>query len=168
MLKPRVMIVIAFLLIVVGVIIYFVSMDTYKSRIARQVFDTVNYTEEDYELMRAYYNSDTAFQRMLDENIQTGDSASIQVKKFLGTSYQFRDTTQMKDWEIKGMVQAYRISTDVLNKFADIKNRLKELEEANAPKNAEDSAVKRELDSLRDLARQGKLPKEYKSPLDPQ
>ena len=88
------------------------------------------------------------------------------MKTFLGTSYQFRDTTQVDEWQIKGMVQAYRASTDVLNKFAAIENRLKELKEANAPKNAEDSAAKQELDSLLELAKRGKLPKEFKSPLD--
>ena len=162
MLKSRVLILIVFSLIVLGVIFYFVS-PTYTIRLARQSFDTVAYTEEDYELMRAYFNSDTVFQRMLNENIEAGDIASVHTKEFLSTSYQFRDTTQVEEWQVKAMVQAYRVSTDVLNKFADIKNRLKELEEASA----EDSTAKQELDSLRDLAKQGKLPKEFKSPLDP-
>lgn len=155
--KPRVMILIVFALIVVSVIIYFVST-TYKSRMARQVFDTVAYTEEDYELMRAYYNSDTAFQRLLNENIRTGDSTSVQMKKFLSTSYQFRDTTQLQEWEIKGMIQAYRVSIGVLRRFAAIENRLKELKESTAPKNAEDSAIQQHLDSVRKLVKEGTLP----------
>ncbi|MBT1697049.1 hypothetical protein KK083_09200 [Fulvivirgaceae bacterium PWU4] len=165
--KPRVMILIVFALIVVSVIIYFVST-TYKARIARQMFDTVAYTEEDYELMRAYFNSDTALQRVLNENIRAGDSASVHMKKFLSTSYQFRDTTRLQEWEIKGMIHSYRVSIDVLRKFAAIDSKLKELEGSIAPKNADDSAAQQQLDSLRKLVNEGKLAKEYKSPLDPQ
>lgn len=155
--KLRVMILIVFSLIVMGVVIYFVST-TYKSRMARQMFDTVAYTEEDYELMRAYFNSDTAFQRVLNEHILTGDSASMSMRKFLGTSYRFRDTTHLEEWEIKGMIHAYRVSTDVLRKFGAIENRLKELEESTAPKNADDSAAQQQLDSIRKLVKDGKLP----------
>lgn len=66
----------------------------------------------------------------------------------------------MEEWEIKGMIHAYRTSINVLNQFDTIEDRLKELKGSNAPENAADSVVQQYLDPMINLSRKGKLPKE--------
>jgi hypothetical protein len=156
MLSLKVKILLASFLITLSVIAYVVLKKANSNNIAKQVLDTLSYTEKDYDLMRDFYNSDTAFQKKLGERIQSGDSSAIQFKKLLITSYELRYNAQLEEQDIKGMIYAYQISKNVLDKFSKIDNQLKEFEESNAPKNAEDSTIQRHQDSIMNLIREGK------------
>jgi hypothetical protein len=94
---------------------------------------------------------------MLHEKIETGHSSAARVNRLLHTPYHMRYKSGLKDSDINGMIYSFYISKNVLDKFADIEKQLKEVNEANSPKNAEDSAIERHLDSLRNLAEEGKL-----------
>jgi len=159
MLRSRGKIVIALILIVLAVIMYFITQEKHIDSVEKQMFDTLNYDKRDYDLMIAYYNSDTTFKKTLHENIEMGDSSSIVVKQLLQTPYHLRYKSGLKESDINAMIYAYHASKNVLDKFGDIENQLKKLKEANAPKSADDSAIQRHLDSLMNLARERKLEK---------
>lgn len=157
MLKPKVKIIIALCIVLAFATVFWLMQKFDTKRIETQVFDTLHYDKQDYDLMRAYYHVDTAFQNILHEKMQMSDSSAFQLKKLSDLPYELRHNSEIKENDIKAMIFAYRASQNVLDKFADIDRQLKELEVANAPRNAEDSAIQRSLDSMRNLAKEGKL-----------
>lgn len=128
-----------------------------KIRSVTQAFDTIQYNKESYEGMITFFKTDSAFQERLQDEMKTGDSSAIQVYKLLHMPYEQRYQSGVEEDDIKAMMYAYHLSTKVLGKFKDIDDDLKALEDSLAPKNVEDSMIRQHLDSLRNLAGQGKL-----------
>src|SRR5688572_2548545 len=116
---------IALILATLTSIVYFILQKDSIRKTDKQMLDTLNYNESDYDLMIAYYSSDTTFKKMLHEKIETGDSSATQVNRLLHTPYHLRHRSGLKESDINGMIYSFYISKEVLDKFANIDKQLK-------------------------------------------
>jgi hypothetical protein len=111
-----------------------------------ELADTLNYGEKDYDLMRAYYKSDTMIMSMLTEKILQGDSDAIKAGELLNTPYALRLNTKIEDSEIDAMIFAYYATKKVKDRFAEIEKTL-------PPKTSTDSIYSL-MDSLESIRKQ--------------
>jgi hypothetical protein len=99
------------------------SPSTQQEPVAK-IDDKLSYNEQDYDLMRNYFSSDSLFLATLNKELIAGDTNAIKVKMLLTTPYNARHQTRLTDAEIEIMIEAFYSSSEVVEKFKDIDSSL--------------------------------------------
>jgi len=107
------------------------------------ILDTLNYGKKDYDLMRAYFSSDTLTLSNLKKEIEAGNTDAIKLNKLLTSEYELRHKTGVTEPEIKALMFSYYTLKGRMDEFLEIESGLRKAGGGSDP-----DAIRKKTDSL--------------------
>jgi hypothetical protein len=115
---------------------------------AAHMLDTLRYGEREYDHMRAYFSTDSAFQATLREQLANGDEYSKKVQRLLKSDFDHRYESNLEKRDIDGIMLSYYTINSVLNKFDRIERSYDSLTQASEDNRKVMDSLARTGDSL--------------------